>query len=351
MATREEIQAAIEEKRKRESALEQVAAQQTQGMPMAQPVPNRGFVDKLLGMSQDEPTRRNQMSVVEGILNRPRGTTAIGGAASGMQRGAALMDEIRGRQRQEQMQGAQVGVDSAGQAVKDTVGQYGRAQAEEAAGVAAEKEQYRRQRDLVKDRQFDEKLESDNLGRERDISVNTEKQYREYWEAKNSANANASEYEQLAQQFNEADYSGGTPTQLKEMYKKWVGSEDKQSALIDAGRRVVVSSAIQQLPPGVASDKDIELVMFPQPSNFANPKYLSEYLSARARMERLNAEYNQFVLSYMDQNKAQGHTLVGVDSAWREHKAQQKAQEQSAMDASGLSPAAQKYYKQAGGAQ
>ncbi len=317
MATKEEIQKAIEEKRKRESALEQVAAQQTQGMPMAQPAPNRGFVDKLLGLSHDEPTRRNQMSVVEGILNRPRGTTAIGGAASGMQRGAALMDEIRGRQRQEKLVGAQAGVNAANSAYDDTLGQYNRTLDEEALKTAAEKEKYNRQRDEIEDRQK-EKEAKQRPGRT--MSVRTEATYEKLWDAKKAAYGQAAEFEDLVARFEEASYTGGITTQVKEAYKEFLGTEDQQTAIIKAGQKAAITQAIQNLPPGVASDRDIKLVRRPQPGDFADPKYMAEYLRARAKIERLNGEYHQFVLDYMDQNETGGHSMVGVDSAWRLHK-------------------------------
>ena len=313
-----------------EEAQKRMAQEAAQGS-QNQPFNPQGASRLDLARGKGTPDQQRAMGQLwQQILNRDKTQqTAIGAATEGFEKGRVLMDEIRGKDRKERMEARKLEALQAGQAAANATSMYDMEQDAEQRAYDrewdAEKTEYDRQRDAIDDKYRMSKLESDALTRDQNISVNTEKQYKEFWDQRNDAQGKAVQYDALAKQFEEADYTGGVPTRIKELTKELVGNEDKQTALIKAGRSVVVSSAIQNLPPGVASDKDIELVMSPLPSQFSNPQYMAAYLKAAAKLQKVQAEYNDFALQYMDQNTTKGNKMVGLDSAWRLHKIPQGA--------------------------
>ena len=65
-------------------------------------------------------------------------------------------------------------------------------------------------------------------------------------------------------------WTAGLKGQLGEEWKKLSGAEDALSQARMQFNRIKNTIAVQNLPPGVASDKDIELVMSGFPSDTSN---------------------------------------------------------------------------------
>jgi len=72
------------------------------------------------------------------------------------------------------------------------------------------------------------------------------------------------------------DFKGGTAQSVEESIKNVAGLRDQRSQLITAANMLRVSEALEYLPPGAASDKDVELVMSGvPPENMGKQELLS----------------------------------------------------------------------------
>ena len=115
-------------------------------------------------------------------------------------------------------------------------------------------------------------------------------------------------------QIGEEAWGTGATGQAKEAWKRFTGTEDPESMARKAYDRIRVTKAIGNLPPGVASDKDIALVLEPFPTSFTNYKQLREYLAGLRRAEQKIMEVNNFRHNYIKDNR----TEAGLPEAWRD---------------------------------
>ena len=111
---------------------------------------------------------------------------------------------------------------------------------------------------------------------------------------------------------NKDQFVGGTREQGQELWKRLVGGEDQLSLLRYEWIGLRNSLAVGMLPPGVASDNDIALIMSGFPDDFSNPEIVSQYLKARERVLLGLAKWNRFKSSYMTENQSP----LGMLDAW-----------------------------------
>ena len=78
----------------------------------------------------------------------------------------------------------------------------------------------------------------------------------------------------------------GVAGDVVEVVKDVFGTEDYTTQIRKQYEDIKVRSAIQNLPPGVASDKDIELVLAPWPDATSNPDLIRAKLEAIQRVEQ-----------------------------------------------------------------
>lgn len=297
----------IKARKEKRNALEEAAAAQVTGQPWRTPREGQNTLEYMMGRGNSPAESRALNQLYGSILNRKPGQTAIGAASGGLELGSQLIDNIREKQKASNVEAAKIGVDGAGQDISDLIEARKLDRYEEANRISREK--------LALDR---DKEAWDRA--HPNMSVNTEKVYGEYNAQAIASTRAASKFDSLARQLETAGYLGGAATWTNEKLKQFLGTQDQQTALIEAGRNATVSEGIASLPPGVASDKDIELVMGTVPGQFSDPQYLANYVKARANVERLNAEYAEFVQAYMENNKDRNYSMVGVNSAWKFHK-------------------------------
>lgn len=100
-----------------------------------------------------------------------------------------------------------------------------------------------------------------------------------------------------------------------EFLKSVTGDEDINSLIRKQYQEMRVSSAINNLPPGVASDKDIALVMSSTLDTYANPETIAAYLRGLAKAQKVEGEYNQFVADYLYKNGS----AQGLNQSWRDY--------------------------------
>ena len=136
--TLEEMIALIDQRDKDSRAMEAMAAQQVTGQPTG------GGFSTLTGRGADDATRRQMMQTYSSILNRKPGQTGIGAASEGFEKGKALMDDIRTKEKATRMSAAQMGIDRQTANLTSQAAMYG-------LGEAADTKAYNERRDLVSD--------------------------------------------------------------------------------------------------------------------------------------------------------------------------------------------------------
>ena len=109
----------------------------------------------------------------------------------------------------------------------------------------------------------------------------------------------ASSVVNLATEFGKIDVASGVVASLSEFAKSALGTEDAVTQLRTNYNAVRASQAVNNLPPGPASDKDIALALsgFPKPN--ASPKTIVSFLRGSAKLARADAAYNQFKADFI----------------------------------------------------
>ena len=112
----------------------------------------------------------------------------------------------------------------------------------------------------------------------------------------------------------EDEWTSGIEAKAGEAWKYFTGSEDYLTSVRKNYSDIKVRNAIGNLPPGVASDKDIELVMEPWPEGTADYGFIKRKLEAIARVEEGRAAYRAFEADYISKNRRRD----GLAKAWAE---------------------------------
>ena len=99
-----------------------------------------------------------------------------------------------------------------------------------------------------------------------------------------------------------ASLSSGWQARAGSAIKDFFGSQDEVSEIRTEFTRIKNLEVIGSLPPGVASDKDIEIVSAGFPDANANPEVLYNWLKSYANIQRADAEFNRFKAAYISKN-------------------------------------------------
>jgi hypothetical protein len=133
--------------------------------------------------------------------------------------------------------------------------------------------------------------------------------------------SSAARYKALADKLETTPMSGGLSSKWTEFVKEQTGNQDEITALRKEALEITNSEAIKSLPPGPATDRDIELARAPFPTEKADPKYVAKWLGAISRLNDKKAQYAEFKANFIGENgtlRAKGgKTLV---SAWKEYQ-------------------------------
>lgn len=285
----------IEGVKQKQTALDQVAKQGTQGMPLKRPGQTGG--DMIMGRG-DMDQKRALMGMASNILNRDKTQqTGIGAAAQGFEKGSQIMDEIRLKQKAEKMTGARTELQGAQE-------NYNKR-------FELEKERYRRERDTKEDEQWLKDYEQAAEGRTYASQVKFHEQL--ITDYRNSVQ-DAAEAEQLSSDMSRAVESfgeGGLGVRVDEWIKTQTGARDQISKLRTRFTGLKNRKMVEGLPPGVASDRDVALINagFPD-ENTATLGEMKEWADMVAKVERNLAEYNRFAQKYVGDNNYDARGLV-----------------------------------------
>lgn len=133
-----------------------------------------------------------------------------------------------------------------------------------------------------------------------------------------------SRYRSLAEKLKSAKTGGGLKSTWTEFVKEQTGNQDELTALKKEALAITNSEAINSLPPGPATDRDIELARAPFPTEKADPIYVANWLGAISRLNEKKAQYAAFKADFIGKHgtvrSKDGKTLV---SAWKDLQKEQ----------------------------
>jgi len=122
----------------------------------------------------------------------------------------------------------------------------------------------------------------------------------------------------LANRFEEMkpQLMSGAAGSASEWLARLMGSEDEVTRLRTEYEQLRVSGAVNSLPKGPASDKDIQLVLKGWPSSTASPEYLASFLRGMQKLRVIEMAQASHSAAYLSRNKSQAGQL----SDWNKNK-------------------------------
>lgn len=147
------------------------------------------------------------------------------------------------------------------------------------------------------------------------LSAGLEKYLIETIDAAEARRGDAIHFATLAQEYENRkdELYGGALANMNERWKAFFGDQDKVTEFRRQLNAIRISEGIGNLPPGVASDKDIELVMSGQIDANASPEQVVMYLRGAEKAAHYAAGYKQMTADYIDKHRK----LAGINNAWR----------------------------------
>ena len=126
----------------------------------------------------------------------------------------------------------------------------------------------------------------------------------------------ANNYSSLIQQIeSEEDWSAGFFATAEGWALEQLGKRDKPQYLRTEAIRLINSEAINNLPPGTASDKDVEIAREGYPrGKSAGKEEVLRYLKAVERLSRVEAEYNEMLKDHVIRQDRES-----FDQNWKTH--------------------------------
>jgi len=146
------------------------------------------------------------------------------------------------------------------------------------------------------------------------LSGTAEKSLNKAQESSFSAGNAVRKMELLAQDIGKTDIGGGLSAGWSETFKNLLGGQDEVSNLRREFRSIRSSQAVRNLPPGVASDKDIALALSGFPREDAPASDIISFLNGQSKLAKMEVAFNDFKGDYISTTKG----LSGFGKAWRE---------------------------------
>ena len=130
-----------------------------------------------------------------------------------------------------------------------------------------------------------------------------------------SAQRNAREYDVLANDFANrvADLQGGAAGSFGEFLKGVLGTQDDVSEFRRRFNQVRLSEGLKNLPPGPATDRDVQEAFKGVPKPNASPEQIQSFLRGAARLARFDAGFNQFKADFISERSS----AKGLNKEWR----------------------------------
>ncbi|EFN5636332.1 acyltransferase [Escherichia coli] len=143
------------------------------------------------------------------------------------------------------------------------------------------------------------------------LSVNMEKAIETAVNNATASSNSANSMSALAQQFRAEKPTTGLFGNAQNMFAKLTGSDTTLRDLRIRQNALVNSQVLKFLPPGPATDRDVEIVRRGAPTDMDNPETVARWLDAMANLERRNAQFNEFKAEWMSVNGNPGQSRNG----------------------------------------
>lgn len=157
---------------------------------------------------------------------------------------------------------------------------------------------------------------------EKALSAGDKKRYNTLLDEKNRLQRMNAETSAITSLLDTINPESGALAKVGKAFKTVFGTEDSESVLRARIEAIRVAQAIGNLPPGVASDKDIELVLGGTLPSTANPKALKEWFEALERLNNIAIEEQEAQLAYFDEKSS----LKGYFTERREYNKKRAAE-------------------------
>lgn len=133
------------------------------------------------------------------------------------------------------------------------------------------------------------------------LTDSAQKLVNDYMVASVASEQSANQQLDLANRIQSAGGGYGAFSRFGEWIKGQTGNQGAMTQLRNEYTRIRNSQAIKMLPPGPATDKDIELAMKGFPSETADSKTIASFLRGLAKMNQRDAAYQQMQAEWVNQ--------------------------------------------------
>jgi hypothetical protein len=121
--------------------------------------------------------------------------------------------------------------------------------------------------------------------------------------AAGTAKQQASQFNSLADRLQTQGGGFGGLSRANEWFKKATGNEDYVSQLRQEFTRLRNSAAVQSLPPGPATDKDIAMVLEGFPPSTADATVMASFLRGMAKLQDINSATENARVDWLSNNR------------------------------------------------
>lgn len=147
------------------------------------------------------------------------------------------------------------------------------------------------------------------------LSAASEKALIDSQDAALQASQNATEFDILANQLEQSDLSGGIVSSFEEGAARLLGSQDEATELRRRFNNVRLSEGLKNLPPGPATDRDVQEAFKGVPPENAPVSQMVSFLRGAAKMAKFDQAWNEFKSEYISEN----NNTKGLIPAWKAH--------------------------------
>jgi len=143
------------------------------------------------------------------------------------------------------------------------------------------------------------------------LSVNMEKSIEKSVNDSAASTNSADSMAALAQQFRQEKPTTGLFGNASNMFAKVTGTDTALRDLRIRQNALVNNQVLRFLPPGPATDRDVEIVRQGAPTDMDNPEVVARWLDAMSNLERRSAQFNDFKAEWMSANGNPGQSRNG----------------------------------------
>ncbi|MCE9762400.1 phage DNA ejection protein [Citrobacter portucalensis] len=266
-----------------------------------------------IGVSPEQAWQTYQQSP-EGFTQL---TDLIGMHAVGPEKYFDIQDKVAGRDIDRGKLAETIRSNQAGEALQQRGQDMSYQSAMTGHGIAAERLALDKQKFGLEVQQAQQKAEQ-LINAAPKLSVNMEKSIeKSTGDAAASRNA-ADSMTTLADTLEKEKPTPGLFGSAENMFSKLTGQDNYLRDMRVRYNQLANAQATKLLPPGPASDKDIEFARKGIPSETDNPMVMSRWLRGMAKMESNNAKFNEFKSEWMSANGNPGQSdrnrnIMGLD--------------------------------------